>query len=188
MPLYIPIWFYSNWQVTRKTRWLNYFTFQSGSIQILLSPLTPFFLIKLYIPIWFYSNGETFACKIYTYHLYIPIWFYSNSIFWKIGEQILIALHSNLVLFKFVSSYKLKPKQIFTFQSGSIQIYLIENIQLKDVTFTFQSGSIQMKVVGLEPILEEVTLHSNLVLFKLESLIDVADNLAFTFQSGSIQI
>ena len=54
-------------------------------------------------------------------------------------------LHSNLVLFKYISDTAMSLMSLdFTFQSGSIQIYLIENVQLQDVTFTFQSGSIQM--------------------------------------------
>ena len=76
--------------------------------------------------------------------LYIPIWFYSN----KYPQTILSTTGT------------------FTFQSGSIQIFLASKNDESFSRFTFQSGSIQM-------------LSTNLICKPL---------IFFTFQSGSIQI
>ena len=100
MQLYIPIWFYSNPLVHCFKKVWTIFTFQSGSIQILvlvassarLVPLhSNLVLFKwcngrrcnrsayLYIPIWFYSNNVKQMFEFHKISLYIPIWFYSNS-------------------------------------------------------------------------------------------------------------
>ena len=76
---------------------------------------------RLYIPIWFYSNAIEPCGYDGVKNLYIPIWFYSN--------ESIRALNENL--------------QLFTFQSGSIQIPSVDIAQ-------------EMRK----------TLHSNLVLFK----------------------
>ena len=187
--LYIPIWLYSNFNISL-VHFGNFifFTFQSGSIQIveqlqheyasgiLYIPILVLFKCnlrsvcdgnyKLYIPIWFYSNNTYSISGVLSWLLYIPIWFYSNH------------------------SYSAKSylSKSFTFQSGSIQIwtyssregYTIElyipiwfysNYSLAcaviyAANFTFQSGSIQM-------------INPWTVIFKY---------IGFTFQSGSIQI
>ena len=97
--------------------------------------------------------------------LYIPIWFYSN----RTGHKCLQTLW------------------IFTFQSGSIQMFRFPICELLHSFFTFQSGSIQMDVGGYTVegfnhftfqsgsiqiifakgfLAVKTTLHSNLVLFK----------------------
>ena len=78
----------------------------------------------------------------------------------------MFALHSNLVLFKFYSF----PNQthahcIFTFQSGSIQIFSSSPLVAQSKSFTFQSGSIQIMVKTIIDKFKK-SLHSNLVLFK----------------------
>ena len=120
------------------------FTFQSGSIQIILLV----FLIQytcLYIPIWFYSNIADIFIACVGLTLYIPIWFYSNRhsmLFYLfiIYLYIPIWFYSNLTQ----ASYK-SVKSNFTFQSGSIQI----------ATRTTDSDDL-------------TALHSNLVLFKFK--------------------
>ena len=82
--------------------------------------------------------------QIFLKNLYIPIWFYSNE----------------------VKGLDVIDVDTFTFQSGSIQIFLASKNDESFSRFTFQSGSIQI----------------------------IGDNLGndmsstFTFQSGSIQI
>ena len=76
--------------------------------------------------------------------LYIPIWFYSNG--------------KPCINVQFV--------KIFTFQSGSIQIFLNTSIAFAITPFTFQSGSIQI-----------------ILSYLLSRCCSI-----FTFQSGSIQI
>ena len=79
-----------------------------------------------------------------------------------------LALHSNLVLFKWVNAFYIiqfkylyipiwfysngdqallcMMRESFTFQSGSIQIEMNANTEKKsNIFFTFQSGSIQME-------------------------------------------
>ena len=40
-------------------------------------------------------------------------------------------------------------RQIFTFQSGDIQIYDADGTQIAEFVFTFQSGDIQIKLLQL---------------------------------------
>ena len=81
--LYIPIWFYSN----------------------IVTYILIFIKYHLYIPIWFYSNFIVISFSTCSDDLYIPIWFYSNKIETLIIDELLKALHSNLVLFKFDCPY-----------------------------------------------------------------------------------
>ena len=145
---------------------LLFFTFQSGSIQIISSCTSLYLLEKLYIPIWFYSNYcrhclllSQFAplhsnlvlfkysvAKIQSVSvvLYIPIWFYSNT------------------------AHPVKVTRGFCLY---IPIWFYSNFYSKDkkrsgAYFTFQSGSIQIHTVYKLPVAVFYTLHSNLVLFK----------------------
>ena len=99
--LYIPIWFYSN--ITDATNIVieHYaFTFQSGSIQICMTPMEHMFVPSLHSNLVLFKFNSS---DCYTYCsdcLYIPIWFYSN----------------------YMTSGVIAPLVIFTFQSGSIQI------------------------------------------------------------------
>ena len=118
------------------------FTFQSGSIQIKQGGIymLPFsslhsnlVLFKwkeagkndpydfLYIPIWFYSNKSDSRANDDDVSLYIPIWFYSNPVNFQTQKRLNV--------------------------------------------FTFQSGSIQMIISGGKTEIFRA-LHSNLVLFK----------------------
>ena len=97
--LYIPIWFYSNYlePCCRFSR--SVFTFQSGSIQMLRLYHWDSTNHLLYIPIWFYSNKglktKNIANLIFTFQSG------SIQIVFKEGtEKNRVALHSNLVLFK----------------------------------------------------------------------------------------
>ena len=56
--------------------------------------------------------------------LYIPIWLYSNESDESLRQRI-YTLHSNLVIFKFVTSLRLSGALVFTFQSGYIQINIL---------------------------------------------------------------
>ena len=120
--LYIPIWFYSNIAAACAVCKFVIFTFQSGSIQIILKVLSPSFPIIFTfqsgsIQIIIDKFGEVYYAN-FTFQsgsiqmgwilwkrevirfLYIPIWFYSN-----LNKSILFP-----------------PFKNFTFQSGSIQI------------------------------------------------------------------
>ena len=98
-------------------------------------------------------------------------------------------LHSNLVLFK-------SNRPILTIYASTlyIPIWFYSN-KIGDnlgndmsSTFTFQSGSIQI-VCLIETNLNLMSLHSNLVLFKLiRNACSSMSPPTFTFQSGSIQI
>ena len=55
---------------------------------------------------------------------------------------------------------------LFTFQSGSIQIITVLPCICVYEVFTFQSGSIQMSTTDTTMIYFLLALHSNLVLFK----------------------
>ena len=119
-------------------------------------------------------------------------------------------LHSNLVIFKW-STEKGIISSCFTFQSGYIQIKLFNISFDKLLSFTFQSGYIQIlfpiywhyllyflyipiwlysnKPALLKATLRQLSLHSNLVIFKLiYTLYWYALCTCFTFQSGYIQI
>ena len=81
------------------------------------------FIMYLYIPIWLYSNRLPHILILMKLVLYIPIWLYSNDNAYSAGQKLLC----------------------FTFQSGYIQIDLIEILARLD-----------------RP------LHSNLVIFKYD--------------------
>ena len=99
--LYIPIWFYSNLNLSCNKKAPLIFTFQSGSIQIRYSFSTSFASFSLYIPIWFYSNCMRSTAR----YKVINFTFQSGSIqMQKPTEHFILSL-------------------FFTFQSGSIQIY-----------------------------------------------------------------
>ena len=143
MLLYIPIWFYSN--CSQK------FSFRLSKC--------------LYIPIWFYSN--LFPDSLYTdpKELYIPIWFYSNTLnsFVSLASLNFTFQSGSIQIdFRCVLWHSWRN---FTFQSGSIQMILIIFIYSEVNIFTFQSGSIQMNYTDLIRFIN-ITLHSNLVLFK----------------------
>ena len=148
-------------------RCIPYFTFQSGSIQIICLQL---------------------SCSVHQIFT-----FQSGSI--QMIAQLLddegdkTTLHSNLVLFKYYdNTVNLPYISTFTFQSGSIQIsnhsfcnlfyrllyipiWFYSNDARFLITcfipfFTFQSGSIQI-IQGVGSYVAEIfPLHSNLVLFK----------------------
>ena len=109
--------------VMRSLSNLVYFTFQSGSIQMPLKLYKEDATGGLYIPIWFYSNSRT--CKK-PYILWGYFTFQSGSI------QM------------YQKEYDTSTPDFFTFQSGSIQIlYSFRQGQLRQ-NVTFQSGSIQI--------------------------------------------
>ena len=146
-----------------------------------------------------------------TLFLYIPIWLYSNE--WHIKGDCLgvLALHSNLVIFKScLPLFQLEQEStlhsnLVIFKSFSFQFFcrtthplhsnlvifkLVNREDKEDIIliFTFQSGYIQMKFRKLL-IKILATLHSNLVIFKFYSLMLILLTLdPFTFQSGYIQI
>ena len=186
--LYIPIWFYSN-KPEGLGKDIISFTFQSGSIQIMLFWQMEYTLMLLYIPIWFYSNS------IRRYRVFSR------------GRT----LHSNLVLFKWPRKWLiLESLRIFTFQSGSIQIrakrlycrtiwnFTFQSGSIQMITqcvmnyvltyFTFQSGSIQIKCpqIGLFSMLYFTFQSGSIQMIMLSSIVPF--NFFFTFQSGSIQI
>ena len=190
MPLYIPIWWYSNDFKPKSLAGIRAFTFQSGDIQIRYNLLkNQASDVSLYIPIWWYSNQMRWLKKMLFKQLYIPIWWYSNQndiqfmfdklftlhsnlvIFklwqcyvWRIFEK---SLHSNLVIFKYKYWKFLWSRLMsFTFQSGDIQIETRIASSTLAVPFTFQSGDIQMDVKPIKLVPKK----------------------AFTFQSGDIQI
>ena len=83
LPLfYIPIWFYSNHSISDPANHIIYF----------------------YIPIWFYSNFFFRNFELASPLFYIPIWFYSNSVRLTLKILIFYILHSNMVLFKYLSA------------------------------------------------------------------------------------
>ena len=97
---FTPIRFYSNpSDVVATIAAKNGFTFQSGSILMIMKSEQPEVESFLYIPIWFYSNLRESLKIIQQRLLYIPIWFYSNIDIAKKSLDGLLALHSNLVLF-----------------------------------------------------------------------------------------
>ena len=99
VPIYIPIWFYSNKNRDAEVITLGSFTFQYGSIQIASS--TPF--------------TTTLGRFTFQYGS-IQIADYTGLNIYQID------LHSNMVLFKSNSNINATLKFTFTFQYGSIQI------------------------------------------------------------------
>ena len=97
--LYIPIWFYSNYIKDNIRFYVLTFTFQSGSIQMIVTLSIPP-LKYLYIPIWFYSNKAVRTNKMF-FNFFT---FQSGSI------QIITCYNFSCIHW------------VFTFQSGSIQI------------------------------------------------------------------
>ena len=101
----------------------NTFTFQYGDIQIQCK-VEHIQLKEIYIPIWWYSNGKTFFNQIE-----IEKNLHSNLVIFKFVSLCyltfyLVNLHSNLVIFKFrLHDIPYLAKSEFTFQSGDIQIY-----------------------------------------------------------------
>ena len=76
----------------------------------------------------------------------------------------------------------------FTFQSGYIQIKGEMQTGQIYINFTFQSGYIQI-ITTLGKVVDIMSLHSNLVIFKLElKKYSISFKYIFTFQSGYIQI
>ena len=142
--LYIPIWFYSNLITLATPDHGLHFTFQSGSIQIQWVAVCRCPLCTLHSNLVLFKYGLT-ALLDPMYHLYIPIWFYSNPTIRICSPIFQKTLHSNLVLFKFYFPKQLLSQvNLFTFQSGSIQMdYHIRDRRLC-YFFTFQSGSIQI--------------------------------------------
>ena len=143
--LYIPIWFYSNTGVNISSMICDNFTFQSGSIQMImrenrLQLLLLFTFQSGYIQILTTYNiptdqlNFTFqsgSIQIVWYNctymisklLYIPIWLYSNLGSAPSVSDAHKSLHSNLVIFKWSLSDRNKLEfNVFTFQSGYIQI------------------------------------------------------------------
>ena len=118
-------------------------------------------------------------------------------------------LHSNMVLFKFLSKHTPISNAIlyipiwfysnasirfldsepsgFTFQYGSIQI--ITYSFATSLNNSLHSNMVLFKWVGVaKKVLKNFSLHSNMVLFKLSPLLAISAFKFFTFQYGSIQI
>ena len=140
------------------------FTFQSGYIQILFPIYWHYLLYFLYIPIWLYSNNATIDNKTnvtpFTFQSgYIQI---RSPIIWTI---ILLTLHSNLVIFKLMSSEK-----VWLYDNLYIPIWLYSNNNQCIFTrcvFTLHSNLVIFKwEMHLIIALYMHTLHSNLVIFK----------------------
>ena len=97
--IYIPIWFYSN--LTSLGNVLSNiftFTFQSGSILMILNCSVLYLSRNIYIPIWFYSNVKEMEER----GAKLKFTFQSGSILINIENKRdgkVSNLHSNLVLF-----------------------------------------------------------------------------------------
>ena len=141
-----------------------HFTFQSGYIQI-RTAFQDISVSILYIPIWLYSNKERWNPEDGRGTLH------SNLVIFKWWRPLSAlhcwySLHSNLVIFKSISSLDSTSIEVFTFQSGYIQMY-----------------AEQFSIVRFFP------LHSNLVIFKYNSWLFAPVRFwNFTFQSGYIQM
>ena len=84
-----------------------------------------------------------------------------------------ISLHSNLVIFKLNRSISTSfYSSNFTFQPGYIQILILNNSSKYSFLFTFQPGYIQIHKTHRRKCLC-ITLHSNLVIFKYISMLNV---------------
>ena len=145
----------------------NFFTFQSGSIQMLPAHwwLKP--SVILYIPIWFYSNvaHDRSICTLNS--LYIPIWFYSNGGYGYVIEFI---------------------KKDFTFQSGSIQIWPSLKFSEKSIIlyipiWFYSNRCGQLRVIIRKLLYIPIWFYSNGGGYNYRGRYFL-----FTFQSGSIQI
>ena len=120
------------------------FTFQSGSIQIMVKTIIDKFKKSLHSNLVLFKSIITLY-KFCIIWLYIPIWFYSNVNYYFRKFSCEFSLHSNLVLFKSCSCPSwCVLMNFFTFQSGSIQMYVKCFLDAFYNFFTFQSGSIQM--------------------------------------------
>ena len=99
--------------------------------------------LLLYIPIWFYSNGVSNSDSLTKANFT----FQSGSIqIEHIFEHNLstMTLHSNLVLFKFVTD-AMKSSDLQSLHSNLVLFKLKELYQSElQTVFTFQSGYIQM--------------------------------------------
>ena len=148
MQLYIPIWFYSNENLESDETDIH--ALHSNLVLFKYDPMrvNDDTTGKLYIPIWFYSNvlpsalyvlPHCFTFQSGSIQIYQPycLLFASNS------------LHSNLVLFKCYFALIVCYFDIFTFQSGSIQISFLRFLNPTPITFTFQSGSIQICMLSV---------------------------------------
>ena len=159
---------FKSWAAINCT-FLNSFTFQYGSIQIVASITVS--IISLIFTFQYGSIQITYIILlILSFFIYIPIWFYSNGVFLWIKNGLKQHLHSNMVLFK--SIVKFTPanvKKIYipiwfysnfipnVNENGEISIYIPiwfysntinKNNHRYMYEFTFQYGSIQMiKVV-----------------------------------------
>ena len=140
--------------------------------------------------------------------LYIPIWFYSNVLH-IFTLSFSISLHSNMVLFKFL----LQSKWIWsmkTLHSNMVLFKCILQLILLHVCKTLHSNMVLFKWIRpvhfrtrrnlYIPIWFysnqaknqknhwKIALHSNMVLFKSNWLVNGMGWNNFTFQYGSIQI
>ena len=121
---------------------------------------------ELYIPIWLYSNGNFIFINCTFANLYIPIWLYSN-VDNAIETLVFIsALHSNLVIFKF---------KLFRLCQCCISLYIPIWLYSNIFGFNCVAPSIRLYI--------PIWLYSNLSKNALAT-----SYLAFTFQSGYIQI
>ena len=141
------------------------FTFQYGYIQIFISLNLQIHITALYIPIWLYSNNANKGLM----HIFVFFTFQPGYI---------------QIKFAFVFEKSIPD---FTFQPGYIQMELSSGKPSELSSFTFQPGYIQMKIRSLERSFS-VTLHSNLVIFKLDVTANAPVIISFTFQPGYIQI
>ena len=113
---------------------------------------------------------------------------YIQIILFMKSLAVLQALHSNLVIFKWLSKI---VRWILYVLYIPIWLYSNDIDKLADSIlhfFTFQSGYIQI-TVKQDVIFSKKTLHSNLVIFKLSrTLPHLYPIFTFTFQSGYIQM
>ena len=131
---------------------IEQFTFQSGDIQIQYKKKR-----DRVIETFTFQSGD--IQMIYMEHLLHLFSMY---------------LHSNLVIFKCKkTNHDEYDSAEFTFQSGDIQICIGNVFYEYTIEFTFQSGDIQIKskMYLFKSMLEN--LHSNLVIFKLNSDITI---------------
>ena len=96
--LYIPIWFYSNMTRSFFDMEKEGFTFQSGSIQILLVSI-----LSMTLPSFTFQSGSIQILNtIFDWSRFVPL--HSNLVLFKLRTSNLIhlqqSLHSTLVLFK----------------------------------------------------------------------------------------
>ena len=144
--IYIPLWSYSNNELSAFQKYLNPYLHST----MVLFKWIPTFLLSLKNSKFTFHYGPIQMKKIkksldYTPMIYIPLWSYSN----KCDEFIKIV------------------KEKFTFHYGPIQMKTISRTVKKHAPFTFHYGPIQI-VLDYRYIRGLQYLHSTMVLFKFD--------------------